>query len=70
MKQDKTIQCADCEQEFAFTGGEQEFYESKGLEEPTHCLICRGKYEAQQRDVGQYKIRDKRPADAKAKAGK
>ena len=30
--QDKSLQCADCGQEFTFTAGEQEFYASRGLE--------------------------------------
>ena len=55
MYQDKTILCADCGQEFAFTAGEQEFYASKNLPEPKYCLICRGKYEAQKRDLERFK---------------
>jgi len=39
---DKTLVCRDCEQEFLFTLGEQEFYQSKGLEhEPGRCPSCR-----------------------------
>jgi len=54
MTGDKVLECEDCKQEFAWTKGEQEFYESKKLPEPKYCLICRGKYEAQERDVAQY----------------
>jgi len=54
MKQDKTLVCEDCKQEFVFTMGEQEFYQEKGLLEPKYCLICRGKYEAQQRNKNKY----------------
>ena len=54
MKQDRTITCADCGQDFAFTAGEQEFYASKGLPEPEHCMICRGKYAAMQKDASKY----------------
>ena len=40
--QDKTLQCADCGQQFTFTAGEQEFYESRGLQnEPKRCPECR-----------------------------
>ncbi|TET39170.1 MAG: zinc-binding protein [Dehalococcoidia bacterium] len=39
---DKTLVCRDCGREFVFTVGEQEFYESRGLEsEPTRCPECR-----------------------------
>jgi len=40
--QDKVLKCADCEQEFTFTAGEQEFYASRGLQnEPRRCPECR-----------------------------
>ncbi len=40
--QDKSLQCADCGQEFIFTAGEQEFYASRGLQnEPKRCPECR-----------------------------
>ena len=39
---DKTLVCRDCGQEFTFTAGEQEFYESRGLlNEPGRCPDCR-----------------------------
>ena len=39
---DKTLVCRDCSQEFTFTAGEQEFYESRGLlNEPGRCPDCR-----------------------------
>jgi CxxC-x17-CxxC domain-containing protein len=40
--QDKTLTCRDCGREFAFTSGEQEFYQSRGLtNEPGRCPECR-----------------------------
>src|ERR1700694_5519851 len=40
--QDKTLTCRDCNQTFTFTGGEQEFYASRGLmNEPGRCPDCR-----------------------------
>ena len=40
--QDKSLQCADCGQEFEFTSGEQEFYASRGLQnDPRRCPECR-----------------------------
>lgn len=42
MYQDKTLICKDCGQEFLFTAGEQEFYESRGLtNQPGRCKACR-----------------------------
>ena len=39
---DKTLVCRDCGQEFPFTGGEQEFYQRRGLlHEPSRCPDCR-----------------------------
>ncbi len=39
---DKTLTCADCNNEFVFTSGEQEFYSTKGFQhEPKRCPACR-----------------------------
>ena len=39
---DKELTCRDCSKPFIFTGGEQEFYASKGLQnEPVRCPPCR-----------------------------
>ena len=39
---DKQLTCRDCSNSFLFTGGEQEFYASKGLQnEPVRCPPCR-----------------------------
>lgn len=39
---DKTLLCKDCNAEFVFTEGEQEFYKEKGFEnEPQRCPECR-----------------------------
>ena len=39
---DKTIVCKDCNNEFVFTEGEQEFYKEKGFEnDPVRCPECR-----------------------------
>src|SRR6267142_1321140 len=36
---DKTLTCRDCGQEFVWTAGEQEFYQSRGLQNPpSRCL--------------------------------
>jgi|GEM_PF-46674 CxxC-x17-CxxC domain-containing protein len=39
---DQTLYCRDCNQEFTFTSGEQEFYASRGLTNtPSRCPECR-----------------------------
>jgi len=38
---DKTIACGTCGTEFTFTAEEQEFYASKGFQEPRKCKPCR-----------------------------
>ncbi|HTI12982.1 MAG TPA: zinc-ribbon domain containing protein [Dictyobacter sp.] len=39
---DKILVCRDCQNEFTFTAGEQEFYASKGLtNQPGRCPSCR-----------------------------
>ena len=35
------LTCADCNQEFAFTVEEQEFYQQKGYTQPKRCASCR-----------------------------
>lgn len=42
MFNDKTLTCRDCSQDFTFTTGEQEFFQSRGLtNEPGRCPECR-----------------------------
>ena len=42
MKEDKTLKCSECGQDFVFSASEQEFYEEKGFEnEPGRCPACR-----------------------------
>ena len=39
---DRTLTCRDCGQQFAFTAGEQEFYQQRGLtNDPGRCPDCR-----------------------------
>src|SRR4051812_49449325 len=39
---DRTLTCRDCGQQFTFTSGEQEFYQSRGLtNDPGRCPECR-----------------------------
>lgn len=40
--EDRTLVCRDCNSEFTFTTGEQEFYKEKGFtNDPTRCQNCR-----------------------------
>ncbi len=41
--EDKIIPCKDCGDDFVFSGGEQEFYNSKGFSAPQRCKDCRMK---------------------------
>jgi len=39
---DKALVCRDCSRDFVFSAGEQEFYQSRGLQhEPSRCIDCR-----------------------------
>jgi CxxC-x17-CxxC domain-containing protein len=45
--QDRTLTCRDCGQQFVFTSGEQEFYQSRGLvNDPSRCPECRRAHKA------------------------
>ena len=46
--QDKELVCVDRGEKFVFTAKEQEFYASKGFQEPKRCPECR-KIKKQQR---------------------
>ena len=42
MYQERTLKCKDCDEEFIFTVGEQEFYAEKGFQnDPQRCKNCR-----------------------------
>lgn len=50
---DKTLVCKDCNSEFVFTEGEQEFYKEKGFEnEPQRCPDCRKARKSARRNIG------------------
>lgn len=50
---DKTLVCKDCNSEFVFTEGEQQFYAEKGFDnEPQRCPDCRRAKKAQHRSGG------------------
>ena len=47
MYEDKVLVCKECNNEFVFTAGEQEFYAEKGfVNEPQRCKACRDKRKA------------------------
>jgi CxxC-x17-CxxC domain-containing protein len=52
---DKTLTCRDCGQSFTFTGGEQEFFASRGFtNEPSRCESCRADRKASRGESGGY----------------
>ena len=45
---DKTLACRDCNATFVFTSGEQEFYASRGFDNPpSRCPACRAARKAE-----------------------
>jgi CxxC-x17-CxxC domain-containing protein len=52
--QDKTLVCADCNQEFAFTASEQQFFADRQFSEPRRCPTCRAARKASRGDSGGY----------------
>ena len=53
MYNDKTLTCRDCNQNFTFTAGEQEFFASRGFtNEPTRCPTCRAERKRSQNAGG------------------
>jgi hypothetical protein len=52
---DRTLTCRDCQQEFTFTEGEQQFFAQRGFTEPTRCAECRRKRKMERdADAGGY----------------
>lgn len=49
---DRTLTCRDCDQEFTFTAGEQEFYTERGFSEPQRCPTCRQARKSQRNQSG------------------
>ncbi len=48
---DQTLYCRDCNEAFTFTAGEQEFFASRGLNNPpARCPSCRAARKAQNND--------------------
>lgn len=38
---DQRLVCVECDEEFVFTVGEQDFYDARGLQRPKRCRQCR-----------------------------
>lgn len=47
---DQIIVCCDCQQEFAWTADEQEYYGQHGLTPPVRCPMCRAAYQVAKED--------------------
>lgn len=60
---DKDLVCAECDNSFVFTAGEQEFYAGRGLtNEPRRCPACRQSRKAQRFSGGGDRVREMHPA--------
>jgi endogenous inhibitor of DNA gyrase (YacG/DUF329 family) len=55
---DKIIKCIECAQDFAWTVGEQEFYQQKGLKPPVRCPICRAAFKEAKKDKFRGRIKN------------
>lgn len=52
--EDKLLTCKECEVEFVFTAGEQEFYAEKGFQNnPSRCPDCRRRRKEEARSSGE-----------------
>ena len=49
---DKNLTCVDCNQEFAFSASEQQFYADRQFSEPRRCPACRAVRKASRGDSG------------------
>lgn len=49
---DIMLTCKDCNSEFAFTEGEQTFFNEKGFTPPTRCSECRRRRKAEKMNGG------------------
>ncbi len=53
MYSDEMLTCVDCGRQFAFTAGEQQFYEQKGFQnKPNRCPDCRSARKAMRAQNG------------------
>jgi CxxC-x17-CxxC domain-containing protein len=52
LTSDRTMTCADCGQEFAFSASEQQFYADRGFSDPRRCPSCRAQRKAARGDGG------------------
>lgn len=50
MYTDQTLTCRDCNQQFAFTASEQDFYAQRGFSNPLRCPSCRASRKAARGD--------------------
>jgi len=50
--EDITLTCNDCNEDFIFTAGEQDFFEEKGFDEPKRCKDCRDRKKSEKRNSG------------------
>lgn len=49
---DQTLVCRDCNGQFTYTEGEQQFFQEKGFTPPTRCADCRRRRKAEKMTSG------------------
>ena len=52
MTEEQILQCLDCQQDFAFSVQEQEFFTEKGFSTPKRCRDCRAARRDRRKDGG------------------
>ncbi|MCK5660403.1 MAG: zinc-ribbon domain-containing protein [Methanosarcinales archaeon] len=50
--EDETLSCSDCNEDFIFTVGEQEFFQERNFDAPRRCKECRDKRKAERNNSG------------------
>ena len=56
---ERTLVCRECNLEFVFSAGEQQFFHAKGLQnDPGRCLDCRAAYKARVSTGPERPVRD------------
>jgi len=70
MAEDKILKCKECNQQFVFTVGEQEFYAQKGFQnEPARCGPCRRARKRERAFTSGVQFRENRPFGSTADYG-
>lgn len=52
MMTERTLTCAQCGQDFAFSADDQQFHSERGYQDPKRCPACRAERRASRGDSG------------------